>query len=137
MKSTLGQLIRYGTVGLLSNAVGYLLYLSFTALSMEPKLAMTLLYAIGVAQTFVFNKRWSFRHGGTHGLAFVRYCLSYGLGYVVNLFALFVLVDVMGYPHQVVQGVMIIALAAMLFLLQKFWVFRMDPSLSTSATPHS
>ncbi|MBS0543123.1 MAG: GtrA family protein, partial [Proteobacteria bacterium] len=64
MRATLGQLIRYGIVGFASNAVGYLLYLAITAAGMEHKLAMTLLYAVGVAQTFVFNKRWSFGHGG-------------------------------------------------------------------------
>jgi putative flippase GtrA len=123
-------LVRYGIVGLLSNAVGFLLYLGITAAGMEPKLAMTVLYAVGVAQTFFFNKRWSFRHGGTHGPAFVRYCLSYVLGYLINLVALFIFVDQLGYPHQIVQGVLVLSLAVMLFLLQKFWVFR-----STSTQP--
>jgi putative flippase GtrA len=133
MRTTLGQLIRYGIVGVLSNAVGYLLYLAITAAGVEHKLAMTLLYAVGVAQTFFFNKRWSFRHGGTHGPAFVRYCMAYGLGYVINLLVLFVLVDHLGYPHQVVQGMMVLALAVMLFLLQKFWVFRTNTSISAAS----
>lgn len=124
MRATLGQLIRYGIVGLASNAVGYLLYLVITAAGMEYKLAMTLLYAVGVAQTFIFNKRWSFRHAGAHGTAFVRYCIAYAAGYFINLAVLFILVDRLGYAHQIVQGVMILALAALLFLLQKFWVFR-------------
>lgn len=130
VKTTLGQLIRYGIVGLASNAVGYLLYLAITAGGMEHKLAMTLLYAVGVAQTFIFNKRWSFRHAGAHGIAFVRYCIAYASGYFINLVALFILVDKLGYAHQIVQGVMILTLAVMLFLLQKFWVFR-----STSSPP--
>ncbi len=130
MKATLGQLIRYGIVGVASNAVGYLIYLAITAAGMEHKLAMTLLYAVGVAQTFIFNKRWSFRHAGAHGTAFVRYCAAYAVGYFINLAALFILVDRLGYAHQLVQGVMIFVLAAMLFILQKFWVFR-----STSSYP--
>ena len=130
MKTTLGQLIRYGIVGLASNAVGYLLYLAITAAGMEHKLAMTLLYAVGVAQTFIFNKRWSFRHAGAHGTALVRYCIAYASGYFINLATLFILVDRLHYAHQIVQGVMILALAVMLFILQKFWVFR-----STSSQP--
>lgn len=124
MKTTLGQLFRYGIVGVLSNAVGYLLYIGITAAGMEHKLAMTLLYVVGVAQTFIFNKRWSFKHRGTHWPALVRYGASYALGYLINLLALLVLVDQLGYPHQIVQGVMILSLAVLLFLLQKFWVFR-------------
>ena len=127
MKASLGQLVRYGIVGVLSNAIGFLLYLAMTAAGMEPKLAMTLLYAIGVAQTFYFNKRWSFRYGETQRPAFVRYCVSYALGYVINLIALWVLVDNLGYPHQIVQGALVLSLAVLLFVLQKFWVFRTKP----------
>jgi len=132
MNTTLGQLLRYGTVGLASNAFGYLLYLLMTAAGMSPRLAMSLLFAVGVCQTFLFNKRWSFRHGGTRGPAFARYCAAYGLGYLLNLIALALFVDHLGYPHQVVQGLTILGLALMLFLLQKFWVFRQpSPPLST------
>ena len=122
------QLLRYALVGLASNAALYAAYLALTHLGVEPKLAMTLLYAAGTVQTFVFNKRWSFRYDGTHGPAFARYCASYAFGYVVNLLALSLLVDRLGYPHRWVQGFVIILLAAMLFLLQKFWVFRPAPA---------
>ena len=137
MRYTHGQLIRYGIVGIVSNALAYLLYLAITVAGIEHKIAMTLVYVMGVAQTFVLNKRWTFRHDGAHKPAFVRYCLSYALGYLVNLLVLYVLVDRLGYAHQIVQGVMIIALAAMLFLLQKFWVFRENISLSTTRTVRS
>lgn len=117
------QFIRYGLVGLISNAALYAGYLALSAAGVEPKLAMTLLYGVGVLQTFVFNKRWTFGHDGRHGTVFIRYCMAYGLGYVINLLVLMILVDHLGYPHQIVQGIMILALAVMLFLLQKFWVF--------------
>lgn len=123
MRKTSGQFIRYAIVGIVSNTIGFLLYLVLTAAGMEHKLAMTILYGVGVAQTFIFNKRWSFQHNGVHGSAFVRYSIAYGLGYAINLIALIVMVDYVGYPHEIVQGVMVISLAVMLFLLQKFWVF--------------
>lgn len=120
---TIRQLLRFGLVGLVSNGVLYALYLLVTGVGVEAKLAMTLLYAVGVAQTFIFNKRWTFDHRGARSVAFVRYCLSYALGYVTNLAVLYAFVDRLGYPHQIVQGVMILSLAIMLFVLQKLWVF--------------
>lgn len=120
------QFIRYAIVGLASNAIAYLIYIVLTRLGMGPKIAMSLLYALGVMQTFVFNKRWTFDHRGAHAAVFIRYCITYGLGYVINLMALFFLVDQQGYPHEIVQGAMIFSLAVMLFLLQKFWVFQTD-----------
>lgn len=117
------QLARYAIVGLLSNALGYLLYLAITALGMEPKLAMTLLYIIGTLQTFFFNRKWSFSHNGAFQGPFFRYVLAYAFGYLLNLAVLLILVNWAHWPHQIVQGVMIFILAAMLFLLQKYWVF--------------
>lgn len=124
MKTTLGQMIRYGIVGTASNAVVYVLYLAITAAGMEHMLAMTLLYMVGVLQTFLLNKRWSFDYDGPHRNALLRYVVSYGVGYLVNLSALYLCVDRLGWPHQAVQGVMVLVVAALLFVLQKFWVFR-------------
>jgi len=122
-------------VGLASNTVLYGLYIALTRIGAEPKLAMTLLYAVGVAQTFVFNKRWSFRQVGLHTPAFARYCAAYALGYAINFVGLLVLVDRLGYPHQWVQGVFVVLLALMLFALQKFWVFRRDAFFPGDTAP--
>lgn len=118
------QFLRFAVVGLASNLLCYLVYLGLSTLGMDPKLAMTILYAVGVAQTFVFNKRWTFRHDGAAAVQFYRYCTVYFLGYLLNLAVLYVLVDLYGFPHQVIQAAMIFLLAALLFLAQKFWVFR-------------
>lgn len=123
-RGTPDQFWRYGAVGLASNLALYGLYLVMTGWGMPPKLAMTLLYAAGTAQTFVLNKHWSFRSSGPAAAQFRRYVLAYALGYGLNLFGLHLLVDILHWPHQVAQGILIIAIAMMLFLLQKFWVFR-------------
>ena len=128
------QFARYGMVGLASNLLLYLAYLALTYAGMEPKASMSMLYILGIVQTFLFNRRWSFKYGEKHGPAFARYCSAYGLGYAINLLVLMWLVDRMGYPHEIVQGVMVVSLAVMLFLLQKFWVFRSTATPSTEKT---
>ena len=124
MKNTLGQLIRYGVVGLASNLALFLAYLLITHAGMGHKLSMSLLYATGTALTFVFNRNWTFKHDGHISRSFLAYIAIYAFGYVVNWIALYVLVDRLAYPHQLVQGCMIIVLAVLLFILQKFVVFR-------------
>lgn len=132
---TRGQFLRYAIVGLASNLVLYFAYLGLTMLGVGPKTAMSVLYVLGVAQTFLFNRAWSFGHGGALHGAFARYVASYGFGYLFNLVVLWVAVDHMGLPHQIVQGIMILTLAVMLFLLQKFWVFRPNYTPSSSTVP--
>lgn len=130
----LRQLVRYGVVGIASNGVLYLLYLLLTQQGMGHKLAMSTVFVIGVLQTFVFNRRWTFEHGGGIGGPFARYAASYAIAYGANLAALAVLVDGAGLPHQGVQAAMILCNAALLFLLQKYWVFRTVP-VAASAAP--
>jgi putative flippase GtrA len=113
---------RFVIVGLASNLVLYLLYLLMTALGLRYKIAMTLVYATSALQTFVLNSYWTFERSGTR-TSMVKYALAYGVCYLINMSALIVLVDRVGLPHQIVQGVMILIIAACMFLLQKFWVF--------------
>lgn len=118
------QSLRFIIVGLASNLVLYLLYLTLTTFGLGHKTAMTLLYLVGTLQTFVFNRRWTFEHRGVSQSIFLKYVAAYGLGYLFNLFALLLLVDLLRAPHEIVQGILILVLAVLLFLLQKFWVFR-------------
>jgi putative flippase GtrA len=131
MKTTLGQLVRFAVVGVASNALGFCWYLLLTWLSVGPKTAMSLLFLIGTLQTFFFNKRWSFRYDGPNRLILLRYLSAYGLGYLVNLAMLMFLVDYVRYPHVPVQAAMIVVVAILMFVLQKFWVFAKPPTRSS------
>lgn len=91
---------------------------------MGHKLAMTLIYVTGVCLTFLVNKNWTFSHQGRYREAFAGYGLIYLLGYVINFGALYLFVDILGYRHEWVQGVMILAIAALMFLLQRYFVFK-------------
>jgi putative flippase GtrA len=124
MRSLNLQLFRFGVVGLTSNLALYLLYLCLTNIGVEHKLAMAMLYIIGVLQSFFFNKKWTFKHSGQMNAAFLRYISIYLAGYLINLSALIIFVSKLGYPHQLVQGVMILIIAALMFAIQKHWVFR-------------
>ena len=119
----LGQFARYGTVGLISNVLLYGAYLGLTALGVTPKVAMTVLYAIGVTFTFVFNRAWTFRYRRNDPRSFARYVATYALGFVFNLAGLIVAVDMWGWPHRPVQGVFVLMTALLIFTLLKLWVF--------------
>lgn len=124
------QLVRYGIVGLGTNALGYVLYLGLTALGMGPKLAMSLLYMVGVLQTFVFNKAWTFRYVGQGRAAFWRHVILYAAGYGLNFVLLTMLVDTLHWPHQWVMAGLVVLMAVFFFVGQKFWVFRQSPVMN-------
>lgn len=117
------QLRRYAITGVVSNVVLYGLYLALTGMGVRPELAMSIVYVVGVLQTFVVNRAWSFRHDGPAPGAFLRYSAMCVTGYVANLAILVVFADGLGWDHRFVQGAAILVVAALLFLLQRSWVF--------------
>lgn len=117
---------RYAVVGLVSNGVLYLAYLALVGLSMGPKTAATLTYAVGVMQTFWANRGWSFAYGGHAWRAFQRYVVVYLIGYLLNMVLLYVLVDIYGWDHRWVQAAMVLGLAVLIFLALRFWAFRSE-----------
>lgn len=117
------ELVRFAIVGFVSNLTLYILYLVLTYYGVTPKIAMSLLYVIGMVQTFVFNRKWTFKHTDNLTLAILKYLALYVSGYFLNLVVLFLFVDVFGYSHKIVQGITIISLAIYFFIIQKFFVF--------------
>ena len=120
---TRGQLMRYIVVGATSNTLLYLAYIGLTTLGLGHKTAMTLLYVTGGLLTFFANRIWSFNHRGSGHSALARYVVAYVLGYLFNLALLWLFVDRLHQPHQLVQAAAIILVAVSLFLMNKFWVF--------------
>jgi putative flippase GtrA len=117
------QLLSYAIVGLASNLAGYLVYLLMTHLGLGPKVAMTVLYAVGAGIGFWGNRNLTFAHQ-ERGLAVgVRYLLAHGCGYLINFALLYLLVDRWGWAHQIAQGLAIFVVAGFLFASFKFFVF--------------
>lgn len=123
LTATLWQLFRFGVVGVLNNLLGYLIYLLVTWLWLEPKVAVTLMYPIGVAMSYFGHARYSFGYQGRTSQALLRFVLAHLAGYGANMAMLYVFSDQLGYPHQVVQAVAIFAVAAILFVLFRVFVF--------------
>ena len=117
------QLIRYGIVGVLSNAIGYSLYLAITSLGVGPKYTMTGLYFVGATIGFLGNRKWAFSYKGKLAANVVRYSVTHVLAYTINLLLLILLVDKMGFPHQKVQAFAIVIVAGFLFVMFRLFVF--------------
>lgn len=123
MSQAFFQLLRYGMVGIASNVAGYLLYLLITSLEVDPKSAMSGLYAVGVGLGYFGHRQWAFAHRGAMAPSALRYLLAHAGGYALNLALLVVCVDHAGLAHQGVQAVAIVVVAAWLFLMFRYFVF--------------
>lgn len=120
---TLGQLLRFGVVGVALNGALFVAYLVLVDRGMAPKPAMTIVYATGLALGFWLHRRLTFASHGAPQREGGPY-LAVGLaGYPINLAILAVGVDLWHWPHAWVQGTAAVGIAALTFALNKFWVF--------------
>jgi putative flippase GtrA len=117
------QLTRYGFVGVASNVLGYLVYLTITWLGVAPTVAMTMLYLVGATVSFVANRRWTFAHRGKAVWSGLRFGVAHVLGYLLNLSLLLAFVGMLGFPHQLVQAIAIGIVALFLFVAFRWFVF--------------
>lgn len=125
---TVRQLIRFGVVGATSNAALYVVYLIMTTFGVSPLLAMTSVFVLGVICTFAFNRQYTFHHGGAVAQSVIRYASVYCAAYILSAGVLTLLVEVVGLPHRLVMLGVIVVTAALVFVLQKFWVFPSPPA---------
>jgi putative flippase GtrA len=121
------QFFSYVIIGLLTNFLGFALYLFLTYLWSSPKVTMTLLYSVGALIGFFANRRFTFSHDSRIGVAGMRYVFAQLLGYLLNLSLLLLFVDLLGFAHQLVQAVAIVVVAIFLFVLLRFFVFAHQP----------
>lgn len=119
----IGQLIRYGIVGVMSNCLIYCGYLFIVYLGGGAKFSMTLMYLTGVVFSFFANFKWTFSQEDNRGTLF-RYLQLHLVGYLLNFLLLFTFVDFLHYPHQVVQAISIVLVAIFGFFVCKYYVFQ-------------
>jgi putative flippase GtrA len=117
------QLVGYAIVGVITNALGYSVYLLLTYWWGAPKLSITSIYFIAAAIGFFANKHFTFRHKGKISEAGVRYLLVQVAGYLLNLCLLMLFVDWLGFSHKLVQAFAIFIVAIFLFFLLRKFVF--------------
>ena len=132
-RENLRQLFSYGVIGVFSNALLYCLFVLITWLGVEPKLAMSIGWVIGITQSYFLNRRFTFSLKGQDLTSFIKYVTTYLLNYCINWVALYIFVDLQGHSHLIVQAIMVFVNAAIIFLMLRVWVFRNAPDEMAAA----
>jgi putative flippase GtrA len=118
------RLSRFAVVGVATNALFYALYLGLTRLLVPPEIAGSLVYLGAVCFSYFLNAGWSFSGRTRARGSSVRYGVAYGLGYLFYIALFTALSRLAGWPHELVQLIAIVCVAAFQFLLLNYWVFR-------------
>lgn len=138
--SQVSQLVRYGVIGVMSNALAFGVYVVLTAVGVLPAVAMTIVYLTAATVSFFANRRLTFAHRGSIWGAAGKYVVAHAIGYLINLGILVLLVDVLDQSHVWAQALAIFVVAGYLFVTFKLVVFAPEPAYhpdDTNQTPRS
>ena len=99
MTSAIGGLTRfgrYGGVGVGTNLGLYALFLLLVWAGLSPVPVSGLCYVLGVAMSYLLNRRWTFASRGSHQQDLPRFMIAYGVGLIVTLVSMRLLILPLG-----------------------------------------
>lgn len=120
------QFVKFGLVGVLNTLVHYLVFLLLYRLAgLAVTVASAIGYMVGVANSFILNRRWTFRVSGSGaGSEFVKFTVVNIISMGINLLILQVVISLGGVIPEIAQVLAILCTLVVNFTGNKWWTFK-------------
>jgi putative flippase GtrA len=117
------QLLRFGAVGVAAMAVHWTVVALLVPFGAKPLLANIAAFAIAFNVSYVGHRHWTFAATSAHQSPFKRFLGVALLSFVLNE-ALYYLLLRAGLEYRVALLIVLVAVAALTFILSRYWAFR-------------
>lgn len=123
-----GQLLRFGTVGLLATAIHATVYWYLTArFNIGALLATVAGFCAAFSVSFLGHRYWTFAHNSSgFSASLLRFLLTSLLGLCSNAYIAWLLVDRMHLPANTALLGVVFLTPLLVFVLSRFWVFAVQ-----------
>lgn len=118
------QVIKYYAAGAVVNSGGYLLFLLLVSMGVEHKNAASILYVMGSLLSYWLNRKFVFNNAASIKSGFVRLLLMLLGGYLLNISALYIFVDIYGFHPGIVQLFSVVLVSMYFYFANKFFVHK-------------
>jgi putative flippase GtrA len=116
---------RFIFVGILNFFVSYGLYFILLYLNTYYILALLISSVIGIAHSFIWNKKWTFKSKGDVWKESLRFISVYGIAFLINLVILAIFVEKMMFNPKIAQLFALGVVSIISFFGHKYWSFRL------------
>lgn len=123
----LKQAAKFGSVGVLNTLVDLALYFVFTrwlGLGGQPAIAKAISYSVGVLNSFLLNRIWTFQARGSSWVSLIPFILSSLVGLAINTGMLQLCLVTLRLPEIIAIGAATASSLIWNFLVSKFLIFR-------------
>jgi putative flippase GtrA len=124
MRLVLGQWLRFVAVGVSNTLLSTLVFAALFHLGVHYLLASSVAFALGALNSYVLNRRWTFRSRERRAPELARFTCVQIVGLGVDLALLSGLVELAGIPHVVAQVLAFPAASVVMFALSRQWAFK-------------
>ena len=118
------QVVKYSIVGVFNVIIGLgIIYFAYNVLEINYILSNIIGYSCGLINSFIWNKKWTFRTSKTASKTVIPFLIVFFVSYVSNLLCIILCVDYWSIHPNIAQLFGIFTYSTTNFLLNKFWTF--------------
>ena len=119
------QLIKYSSVGILTNAIGYILYIFISNfIGLNPPIAAILSGFAVIGLSYHLNSNFTFKSKNKGLESVMSYFMLYLSAIFLHSFMIFIFSNILGFAHEIIAAISLLAISLSLFLIQKFYFFK-------------
>ena len=126
--SALGEHVRVArflAVGVLNTFVGLaVIYLCKLLLGTGDVISNVIGYAVGLGNSFAWNRRWTFGHSGAALPAAARFMIVFMVAYLLNLATVMAAIHLFAVNSYLAQAIGIIPYTSFFYLGSRWFAFR-------------
>ncbi len=118
------QFIKFITVGVLNTLIGLAVFYFFSFLGFHYSLALGLSYGVGIINSYIWNKKWTFQGKGNVFVEMLRFVLIYLCSYLINLLLMYIFVEKIDIVPEISIVITLLLTTAISFIGHKLWSFN-------------
>lgn len=119
---------KYVLVGMVNSIICFVSFAALVFYGVHYIVASLVSYALGVTNSYVWNKYFTFRRTGGNRTELVRFFSVYAAQYIIGLVGLIVLVELVRLRPIASQTVILAISVLFSFFAHKHWTFRVNPT---------
>jgi putative flippase GtrA len=124
LKNELRLNLRYGFAGILNGITGLGTIWLLTHLGVEPVLANSIGFGIGIVFAFLVSRKFVFRSSGHFTAEAGKYIFSFVLSYLINIAILQLCINRYFLDKLISQGIAVSSYVLSMYLASRIFIFR-------------